>query len=312
MLRKFLLTAMTTVSLGGCGSSAPPANTTTDASAGTEDATTDGNEAALACNGAVALCSRKLNEVAMAGAHNGMSNADEGWLLPNQQHGLVQQLDDGIRAFLIDTHPADDDTPDVPAGDAVLCHGLCSLGHEALEHAFAKMKAWLDAHPREVIQFVLEDSATEASMTKALTVSGLLPMCLHRDQGQAFPTLAEMIASNQRVFIMNESGGGTAAWRHGYQDFAQDNPYSAEKPSDFSCDRLRGKAGNPLLLINHFLTLNLTPHDQLAEQANHNPGLRDHVLACQKQFGQLPNIVAVDWYHVGDVLPVVRALNGLP
>lgn len=263
------------------------------------------------CNGAAVLCDRRLNEVAMAGAHNAMSNVDEGWSFANQQHGLIRQLDDGIRAFLIDTHPANEFTPDVPIGDAVLCHGLCQLGYEPLDKALTKIKLWLDAHPREVLEFVIEDSSDEASITKALTTSGLLPLCLHREPGQAFPTLAQMIASNQRVFVMTESGGGAAPWRHGYADVAQDNPYAAETVADFSCERLRGKAGNPLLLVNHFLTRGLTGHDVLGEEANHNPGLQDHVGACQQAFGRLPNIVAVDWYHVGDVLSVVRGLNGL-
>ena len=263
------------------------------------------------CNGATELCARRLNEVALAGAHNAMSNLDEGWNFANQQHGLVTQLDDGIRAFLIDAHPADDNTPDQPAGKAMLCHGLCQLGYEPLDHAFAKMKAWLDAHPREVIVFVIEDYVPEQAITDALTTSGMLAMTLHQPRDQAFPTLQALIDANTRVFTMLESGGGPAAWHHGYQDYALDNPYSAEKVEDFSCERLRGKAGNPLLLINHFLTAGLTSHESLAAQANTEPGLSAHVLKCQQQFGQLPNIVALDYYHVGGLMPLVRKLNGL-
>ncbi len=266
----------------------------------------------LPCNGAVEFCDRRLSEVALAGAHNAMSNADEGWNFANQQHGLLTQLDDGIRAFLIDAHPADENTPDQPAGKAMLCHGLCQLGYEPLDHAFAKMKTWLDAHPREVIVFVIEDYVPEQAITDALTTSGMLPMCLHQPRDQPFPTLQALIDAKTRVFIMVESGGGPAPWHHGYEDYAQDNPYSAETVADFSCDRLRGKAGNPLLLINHFLTAGLTGHEVLATQANAEPGLSEHVLKCQKQFGQLPNIVALDWYHVGGLMPLVRKLNGLP
>ncbi len=264
------------------------------------------------CNGAVELCERRLNEVALAGAHNAMSNLDEGWNFANQQHGLLTQLDDGIRAFLIDAHPADENTPDQPAGKAMLCHGLCQLGYEPLDAALTKMKKWLDAHPREVIVFVIEDYVSEQAITDALTSSGLLALCLHQPRDQPFPTLQALIDANTRVFIMLESGGGPAPWHHGYQDYAQDNPYSAEKVADFSCDRLRGKAGNPLLLINHFLTAGLTGHEELATQANAEPGLSAHVQQCQKQFGQLPNIVALDWYHVGGLMPLVRKLNGLP
>lgn len=312
----------------GCGSSDGSASAdlggdagALDAASGSDadapdssDAPTEAEAAApdLGCNGAIELCDRRLDEVALAGAHNAMSNVDEGWHFANQQHGMVRQLDDGIRAMLIDVHPGDAATPEVPAGDPVLCHGLCAIGHLSLVEGFTRIRTWLDAHPREVLVFVIEDYVPAERITPALETSGLLPSCLHRDLGQAFPTLGEMIASNQRVFIMLESGAAAPSWAHGYQDFAQDNPYSAETAADLACTRLRGKAGNPLLLVNHFLTRGSTAHDVLAEEVNHDPVLSTHVHDCQTAFGKLPNIVALDWYHVGDLMPLVRSLNGLP
>jgi hypothetical protein len=57
------------------------------------------------CNGFAELCDRPLNEVAFPGVHNAMSAAQlRGWYQPNQRNDIRQQLDDGIRAFLIDSH----------------------------------------------------------------------------------------------------------------------------------------------------------------------------------------------------------------
>jgi hypothetical protein len=57
------------------------------------------------CNGFAELCDRPLNEVAFPAAHNAMSAADlRGWYQPNQRYDIRRQLDDGIRAFLIDSH----------------------------------------------------------------------------------------------------------------------------------------------------------------------------------------------------------------
>jgi hypothetical protein len=57
------------------------------------------------CNGSVALCSRRFNEVFFPGTHNSMSAADSpGWLIANQRRDIPHQLRDGIRLFLIDTH----------------------------------------------------------------------------------------------------------------------------------------------------------------------------------------------------------------
>ena len=58
-----------------------------------------------ACNGYPELCHKRLDQITFPATHNAMSAAAEpGWFLPNQRYGIIRQLDDGIRALLIDTH----------------------------------------------------------------------------------------------------------------------------------------------------------------------------------------------------------------
>jgi len=62
-------------------------------------------QAPLSCNGAASLCGRRLDEVVFAGTHNSFAASDEpGWYFANQRYGISRQLDDGIRALLIDVH----------------------------------------------------------------------------------------------------------------------------------------------------------------------------------------------------------------
>ena len=57
------------------------------------------------CNGSPALCSRPLNEVTFPGTHNSFAASTEpGWYFANQTYPIGRQLQDGIRAFLIDIH----------------------------------------------------------------------------------------------------------------------------------------------------------------------------------------------------------------
>jgi hypothetical protein len=57
------------------------------------------------CNGFAQLCDKPLNEVVFPASHNAMSAAKlPGWYQPNQRNDIRSQLDDGIRAFLIDSH----------------------------------------------------------------------------------------------------------------------------------------------------------------------------------------------------------------
>ena len=58
-----------------------------------------------ACNGSADLCDRRLDQVVFPATHNSYAAADEpGWFFANQRFGIERQLEDGIRAFLIDIH----------------------------------------------------------------------------------------------------------------------------------------------------------------------------------------------------------------
>jgi hypothetical protein len=57
------------------------------------------------CNGAAELCDRRLDQVALAGAHNAMSASRvPGWLFAEQLVGIPAQLDQGVRALLVKSH----------------------------------------------------------------------------------------------------------------------------------------------------------------------------------------------------------------
>ena len=61
--------------------------------------------AGSSCDGAAALCERRLGEVIFPGTHNSFAASEEpGWYFANQRYGISRQLDDGIRALLIDVH----------------------------------------------------------------------------------------------------------------------------------------------------------------------------------------------------------------
>jgi hypothetical protein len=61
--------------------------------------------AASSCEGAATLCGRRLDEVVFAGTHNSFAaSAEPGWYFANQRYGISRQLEDGIRALLLDVH----------------------------------------------------------------------------------------------------------------------------------------------------------------------------------------------------------------
>ena len=275
------------------------------------DAADTGETAApLSCNGSPLLCDRRLDQISLVATHNAMSNAAEGWQIPNQNLGMLQQLRDGVRGFLIDIKPYDGDEPALQ-GQLALCHGPCAFGAERLVEGLLKFKTFFAEDPGAFVVFVLEDHAPTADIDVALAEAGLRDLCHQQDPEQPWPTLRQMLGNGKRLFIMTESGGGPQPWNHAYAVHAWDTKYAAKTPDELSCDRLRGKESNSLFLINHFLS-NPVGSPKLAAQVNHQPFLGDRVAKCRDRYQRLPNLVAVDFYDIGDILPVVRALNGLP
>ena len=56
----------------------------------------------VACTGSVGLCDRRLDQVVLAGTHNSMNAAADGFVYPDQEQGIAAQLEAGVRLFLVD------------------------------------------------------------------------------------------------------------------------------------------------------------------------------------------------------------------
>ncbi|MDP2310277.1 MAG: hypothetical protein Q8P18_29950 [Pseudomonadota bacterium] len=253
------------------------------------------------CNGHAALCDRPFDEVTLAGTHNSMSSEDDGFQLPNQPHSLARQLDDGVRAMLLDTHPWE--------GEPYLCHGYCELGATPLVQGLGVIRAFLDVHRGEVLAIIIENGISAEDTAAAFAEAGL-DRYVYTWDGGAWPTLGELIAADTRLLVTAESGGPPPDWYQPAWELYVDTPYDFATVDAFTCDVNRGALANPLFLLNHWVA-DPFPSEAQAAQANAEGVLYDRATACAAAFGRPPNLVAVDWYTAGDLFAVVDALNGL-
>ncbi len=90
-----------------------------------------------------------------------------------------------------------------------------------------------------------------------------------------------------------------------------ETPYTFHAPDQFSCKDNRGGSSALLFQINHWIESTPAPKPSNAAIVNSYDFLLDRARKCMKQRKHLPNIIAVDFYKVGDLLGVVRTLNGL-
>ena len=279
--------------------------------------------------------------------------SEPGWFFAEQPDGIVAQLDHGIRVLLIDSwygqrtqRPgiiANTDATRAAAlaesrqsfGDATvrtalrvrdalnltpqgpvseyLCHGLCELGSTSWLPVMKDVRAWLEAHPREVVTLFVQDEVSPADTARIVREAGLKPFVYTPvADGTAWPTLGQMIDSGKRLVILMErhGGGATYPWLLDGFQVAQDTPFLFRTPTELSCAPNRGPADAPLFLLNHWIT-NKAREISNATQVNARDVLLTRARDCQQQRGLLPNYVAVDFYDRGDLMSVVDTLNGL-
>ncbi len=254
------------------------------------------------CNGSASLCDRRYDRVVYPTAHNAMSNADDGWYVPNQQHSISQALRDGVRALMLDTHDY--------RGEAYLCHTDCRLGRRPLADAMCSVRAFLDTHPDEVVTLLFQ-SAISAEETAAGLARGGLSRYVGAQPapGGQWPTLRELIASGRRLVVFTETGGSSPPWYLPLYQHSWETTYAFRTPSEMNCDGGRGSPRNSLFILNHFLDDPVAGPD-LAAEINYAPQLLGRARRCMAATGHLPNFVAVDFYDIGDLFSVVDALNG--
>ncbi|MDH2413895.1 hypothetical protein [Nocardioides sp. CER19] len=201
------------------------------------------------CNGHPELCDRRYNDVAFPATHNSMSAADEpGWFYAEQPHGILDQLDAGIRVLLIDSwygrrtnRAGYISTAGAARSDAIanataefgeaavnsalrlekaiglaprgqrsayLCHDMCELGSTPWRESLDTLRSWLVAHPREVVTLFVQDEVSPADTAALVEQAGLLPDVYAPTAGGKWPTLGEMIDSGKRLVVLMENHGG--------------------------------------------------------------------------------------------------------
>lgn len=285
-----------------------------------------------ACNGAAQLCDRRFDQVVFAATHNSMSAAEDGWLFPNQERGIAAQLDDGVRALLIDTHywTSNDVTPALQRGRSPaalasmrlalsaapapqtgpqVCHAACGLGHESLRDALEAIRAFMDRNPDEVLTIFFQDAVSARDTAVAFHQSGLDHYVFTPRDGRPWPTLREMIRAGTRLVVLAENGGDRPAWyRYGW-DLVQDTSYHVTSPAAFSCALNRGRPGNSLFLLNNWIARR-SPDPADAAIVNSFDALVSRARECEHARGRIPNFIAVDFYGTGDLLSAVDYLNG--
>jgi hypothetical protein len=202
--------------------------------------------------------------------------------------------------------------PDDPKARGVyLCHVYCSLGATKFSTVLEQIKRFLDRNPDEVTMLFIGDYVSPADTAAEFEKAGLTDRLWTYDPAAPPPTLRQMITARRNLLVLSEHAGGDPPWyTKGYGIF-QDTPFTFAAPSDFSCALNRGPADAPLFEINHFITNKKPPSVEEGKKVNSYDVLMGRVRQCMAERKLFPTIVAVNFFHEGDLLKVVDDLNGV-
>ncbi|MDD3877106.1 MAG: phosphatidylinositol-specific phospholipase C domain-containing protein [Bacteroidales bacterium] len=258
------------------------------------------------CNGAFNLCQKRYDKVAYLTTHNAYNNTENNFSLPNQTYNITRQLNDGVRALMIDVYDKN--------GEPTVYHGFSVFGSEPLSNNLYEIKNFLDNNPNEIVTVIFETYTTPVAIEQSLQQTGLFSYLFVKNPMSAWPTLQEMIDSNKRLVVFSEKNdaGPNQDWYHFLWEHAVETHFSVSSPDNFMCDFNRGQEENDLFIFNHFITGSLgTGSISQAEIVNANPFFYDRISDCIQVHNKFPNFITVDFYETGNCFDVIDALNNL-
>ncbi|MFO7590973.1 MAG: hypothetical protein R6X23_08750 [Acidimicrobiia bacterium] len=204
--------------------------------------------------------------------------------------------------------------PENTLDDVYLCHNFCELGAVKLSDEVRVLRRFLQQNPTEVVVWIIQDELPAEQLVPVLRDGGLDQFIATIDPTEPLPTLATLIASGRRLVVALENGdlgpelpnafdsGLVQEVRYNYRD-------ALELAGPDTCAPLRGHQDAPLFQFNHWVT---PASLQVAQEINAADVLGERARRCRRERRLLPNLIAVDFYEVGDMFQVVDELNASP
>lgn len=257
--------------------------------------------------------------------HNAHSSRDNYFAGYNNLKPLEEALVAGYRGLMLDSCICDgsigEKIQNILKGDGDLgenylgfCHTSCDAGVRSPSKVLGNIKTFLDVNRNEVLilEFEVRDNSL-AELFAAIDDSGLDNYIYHTTSTDIeWPTMQSLIDANTRLLIFAHGDAIDASCSnincpegifYTFDHFQQTNW------NDDTCD-VKGNARDGLgyFLMNHWQNNDDTdlPSQSNAEEFNTYNALVERVKKCGDR---IPNIIAVDFWNIGDALEFVAEVN---
>ncbi|PNS20022.1 hypothetical protein CAC42_1469 [Sphaceloma murrayae] len=284
------------------------------------------------CNGWPEFCSRKYSNITQVAAHNAFFTL-RGNAASNQEYSVTQQLNDGVRMLTGEAQYVNN--------TFYSCHTSCDLLNAGtLESGYQEVAAWVRTHPYDVVTLLIvnSDFRPVEDFVPLIQNSGLAPYLYTPPtfplRRPAWPTLSEMILSQQRVVVFMDYNANQTSVPYILDEFRHiwETPFSPQDVN-FPCDlerppqlqNLTEAREEFMYLANHnlntavsfagtsFLIPNTASINNTNAAGNETGMLGAMDDQCERQWGKSPNWLLVDFYDrvAGSVFQVAAKANGV-
>eukprot|EP01018_Ginkgo_biloba_P016425 Gb_29506 [translate_table: standard] len=236
----------------------------------------------------------------------------------NQEDSVTDQLNKGVRGLMLDMYDFNN--------DVWLCHsfgGTCYnfTAFEPVINTLKEIEAFMTANPSEIITIFIEDYVkAPKGLTKVFSAAGLskywFPVSRMPKNGGDWPTVADMVSTNQRLVVFTsksskETSEGIAyQWRYTVENQYGDGGMTPGVCKNRSESTILSTKSRSLFLENFFPT-----NPNLGNACKDNSEeLSDMLSVCYEAAGKRwANFLAVDFYKRSDgggAFQAVDKLNG--
>ena len=307
---------------------------------------------ALACNGDESLCDKRVDEVVFPGTHNSMSAArSEGWFSPYQRNTIPQQLNDGVRALLIDTYYGTEARQGVVLTDLASAEAAEEVAEDsdtAVSESDVKRAEEIRNDPTNTggdREIYLCHAYCELGATKFSDTLNDVSNFLDNNQREVLILfLQDTVPPSETTAAFEDAGlldnvvthSPDAQWPtlgelidtnkrlivmgenfgpppEWYLDgFEQ----SQDTPYEFNTINdftcaVNRGTADAQLFLINHWLKSVPPTAAVAKTANTYDVLYRRATQCQNERGLMPNILAVDFYEQGDLFEVCDVMNGI-
>ena len=199
--------------------------------------------------------------------------------------------------------------------DIYLCHDYCELGAVKASTVFSQINDFLNRNVTDVIILDVEDYVQPADLEKALKAGHLWDRVYTPDLTKPLPTMLDLvnpiggkIERKQRVIVTSENHGHAAPWLIGSYDLMQETPNTFTAINKFNC-RPTGAPHDPDAARQPLAPTERPARSGEASQVNSAATLTARLRQCEDVRRTLPNVLAVDFFAIGDTAKVVDNFN---